>query len=68
MSKRQARRLIAAMKPGTTVKEFMKMCGDFGIWFDEIQGTDLETAYNVLYSEPAFDLTMDDYTRQWTNI
>lgn len=48
MSKKAARRMLASIKPGLTAKEFLAMCADFGTWFDEIQGTDLEEIYYIL--------------------
>ena len=48
MSKKQARRILAAEKQGLTVKEFLKLCSDMGTFFDEIQNTVLEIVYNVL--------------------
>lgn len=36
MSKRQARKSLAATKPGLTVKEFLAFCDDMGFWFDEV--------------------------------
>lgn len=48
MSKRAARRYLATLKPGTTVKEFLTYCADMGTWFDLIQGTNLELIYIAL--------------------
>lgn len=48
MSRKQARRILQSIKHGQTVKEFLRLCGDMGFWFDDIQGTELETIYRVL--------------------
>ena len=48
--KKWARRIIAERKKGCTVKEFKRMCLDINRYFDEIQGTDLETAALILFS------------------
>lgn len=41
MSKRQARKALAATKPGLTVKEFLALCDDMGLWFDEVNESSL---------------------------
>lgn len=48
MSKKAARRMLASIKPGLTVKEFLTMCADFGAWFDDVAGDDLELVYYAL--------------------
>lgn len=50
MSKKAARRYLQAMKPGTTVKEFLNSI-DMETWFDEIIGTDLEAVFYALCPE-----------------
>ncbi len=51
MSKKEARRFLAARKPGVTVKEFLGFAADMGYWFDEIVGTELELVYLALCQE-----------------
>lgn len=48
MSKKAARKYLQSLKKGCTVKEFLKMCGCMGVWFDEIIGTDLEYVFYTL--------------------
>jgi hypothetical protein len=50
MSKKAARRYLQAMKPGTTVKEFLNSI-DMETWFDEIIGTELEFVFYALCPE-----------------
>lgn len=48
MSKKEARRIIASLKPGCTVKEFLYYCEDMGEWFDLILDQDLTPVYEAL--------------------
>ena len=48
MSKRAARRAIAKIKPGCTVKEFLYWCEDQGAWFDIIFDMHYEPIYYAL--------------------
>jgi hypothetical protein len=47
-SKKAARRYLASLKPGVTVREFLMYCNDMMTWFDDIQGTNLEACYRAL--------------------
>ena len=51
MSKKEARRIIASLKPGCTVKEFLYYCEDMGEWFDLIIDQDLTPVYEALTRE-----------------
>lgn len=53
MSKKEARRIIASLKPGCTVKEFLYYCEDMGEWFDLILDQDLTPIYEALTREEA---------------
>lgn len=48
MSKRQARKMLPDIKNGLTVKEFLRLCGDMGFWFDDVLGTELEIIFWIL--------------------
>lgn len=50
MSKRQARKMIAAGKPGCTVKEFLAICKSHTGFSDYISGTEYEYCYYALAS------------------
>lgn len=48
MSKKQARRQLAQIKPGCTVKEFLTLCADMGFWFDTV--SDFPEMQDIYYT------------------